>query len=277
VKVGWHGVATLVLMGLVLGTTIVPAAQKAGAGPTAAQRQARYQIGVMERVLEGAVEHGAAVTRDRLQSLVPATMLLSDNARVRGFRLDGYGVFFDVEVPELQGTLPWSFRTLDQNDLGLANALNALRAHIEAANDQNLDQALRRIELQVGPIAQVVPAASGAVVGARRSTDAASVAPQAADSQLVDPILRDPEEAYRAEVQQALVEAMLDHSGPLALGPEEWLTIAARRNNDRPRLAPADTDARTVVIRVRGDELAAFRTGRVTREEMLKRLDVRVF
>ena len=30
---------------------------------------------------------------------VPADMLVSDNAHARGFRLDGYGVFFDVVVP----------------------------------------------------------------------------------------------------------------------------------------------------------------------------------
>src|SRR5262245_62745335 len=64
-------------------------------------RQQRYQIGVLERVLEGAVEHGVTVTRDRLQALaqMPADLLVSDNAHARGFRLDGYGVFFDVSVP----------------------------------------------------------------------------------------------------------------------------------------------------------------------------------
>ena len=55
----------------------------------------------MERVLEGAVEHGVTVTRDRVQELaqVPADLLVSDNAHARGFRLEGYGVFFDVIVP----------------------------------------------------------------------------------------------------------------------------------------------------------------------------------
>src|SRR5262245_19939154 len=82
-------------------------------------REVRYQIGQMERLLEGAVEHGAAVIRDRLRALMPADMLMSENARVRGFRLDGYGMFFDVEVPALEGLLPWSFRTLDQNNLDI--------------------------------------------------------------------------------------------------------------------------------------------------------------
>ena len=60
----------------------------------------------MERVLESAVEHGASVWRDRLQALLPAQTLLLDNARVRGYRLEGYGVFFDIEVPSLETTLP---------------------------------------------------------------------------------------------------------------------------------------------------------------------------
>ena len=72
-------------------------------------------------------------------------MLLSENARARGFRLDGYGVFFDVDVPSF-GTRTrrcWSLRTLDQNDLGLESALKALQAHVEAAGDPNLQQALQ--------------------------------------------------------------------------------------------------------------------------------------
>src|SRR5580765_1290046 len=117
-------------------------------------RQVHYQIAVMERVLEGAVEHGASLIRDRLQAIAPdapAQMLILDNPRVRGFRLDSYGVFFDVEVPSLNGTLTWSLRTLDQNDLGLQSALNVLKSHVNADGDVGLQQALKRIELQVGP------------------------------------------------------------------------------------------------------------------------------
>ena len=84
----------------------------APAGGADAPRRARrpnsgYQIGQMERVLEGAVEHGLTITRDRLQALaqVPADLLVSENAHARGFRLEGYGVFFDVEVPSFETTL----------------------------------------------------------------------------------------------------------------------------------------------------------------------------
>ncbi len=91
--------------------------------------------------------------RERMRAIMPADMLLSENARARGFRLDGYGVFFDVQVPSLEGTLPWVFQTLDQNDLQLDNALRMLKAYVQASagNNADLQQAFKRIELQVAP------------------------------------------------------------------------------------------------------------------------------
>jgi hypothetical protein len=238
----------------------------------------RYQIGQMERVLEGAVEHGVTVTRDRLQALaqVPAETLVSDNAHARGFRLEGYGVFFDVEVPSFFSTLTWSLRTLDRNDLGLDSAWRALQTHVKTTGDPNLEQALKRIELQVNPAvlarttAPDVPDAR-ALAGSAATTSTDKPAP--AD----DPILSDPNEAYRAEVIQALKDAMLAHSSSLGIAPTEWLTIAAKGNDDRPRLAPADSDARTRIIRLLGSDLADFLAGRITRDEAMTRIEVRVF
>ena len=242
----------------------------------ASQKQARYEIAQMERLLEGAVEHGVANIRDRLQAVGPTELLISDNARVRGFRLDGYGVFFDVVVPSLDTTILWSIRTLDQNLLGLQSALKELEAHIKQAGDVNLEQALRRIELQVDPL---LVARTAAPVASSARSATGSVAAAAADvpQQAVDPIFANPDEAYRAEVTRALMEALLDHSSSLGIAPAEWLTIAARRNDERPRLAPADTDARTFFIRLRGSDLAAFLARQISREEALKRIEVRVF
>ncbi len=238
----------------------------------------RYQIGQMERVLEGAVEHGVTNTRDRLQSLaqVPAELLVSDNAHARGFRLDGYGIFFDVVVPSFETTLTWSLRTLDQNDLGLDSAWRALQTHVKTTGDPNLEQALKRIELQVSPpvlTRQSVPN----VPGARTLTGSAATVAHDKPARPDDPILADPNEAYRAEVVQALKDAMLAHSSSLGIGPAEWLTIAAKGNDDRPRLAPADSDARTRIIRLRGSDLADFLAGRITRDEALQRIEVRIF
>ena len=248
----------------------------------AAQKQARYEIAQMERVLEGAVEHGVANIRDRLQALGPTELLISDNARARGFRLDGYGVFFDVVVPSLDTTVLWSIRTLDQNLLGLQSALKELETHVKQSGDVNLEQALRRIELQVDPllVARSATSVAGATtVGstARNVTDSVAAATADVPQQAADSILANPNDVYRTEVTQALKEALLDHSSSLGIEPSEWLTLAARRNDDRPRLAPADTDAQTFFIRLKGSDLAAFLARQITREEALQRIEVRVF
>ncbi len=245
-------------------------------------RQLRYQIGQMERLLEGAVEHGVTLIRDRFQQLTqtPADLLVTDNAHARGFRLDGYGVFFDVTAPSFEtSALVWSLRTLDRNDLGVDTALRTLQERVKG--DPASEQALKRLEIQVGPAA-VTRVANPAIAGARNatgsaaSTDADAQAP-AASAPADDPILADPNEAYRAEVIQALKDAMLDHSTGLGIREGEWLTIAVRGNDDRPRLAPADSDARTRVIRLHGSDLAAYLARQITREEALQRIEVRVF
>jgi hypothetical protein len=237
----------------------------------------RYQIGQMERVLEGAVEHGVAVTRNRLQAVaqVPAEMLVSDNAHARGFRLEGYGMFFDVVVPSFETTLTWSLRTLDQNDLGLNSALRALQTYVKTSGDPNLEQALKRIELQVNP-GGLTRTSIADVQDARTATGSAAAVSADKPAGPPDPILTEPSEAYRGEVIQALKDAMLAYSG-LGIAPDEWLTIAAKGNDERPRLAPADSDARTRIIRLRGSDLADFLAGRITRAEALQRIEVRVF
>jgi len=240
-------------------------------------KQSRYQIGQIERVLEGAVEHGATVIRDRLQAIMPADMLLTENARARGFRLDGYGVFFDVEVPNLEGTVPWSFRTLNQNDLGVNNALQTIRAYIQATggNDVTVRQALESLELQVTPMTAAAVTTAGPAAASRPVDTIASPAAAAAVSN--DPILANPNEAYRSAIRAALIDAMLDHTRGLGIGPNEWLTVAARSSDDRPRLAPADTNGQTNLLSIRGADLDALLAGQITREEAMKRVDVRVF
>jgi hypothetical protein len=275
----------LVVVGAVIMNAGAASAQTRQSVADQKQKQARYEIAQMERVLEGAVEHGVANIRDRLQALGPTELLISDNARARGFRLDGYGVFFDVVVPSLDTTVLWSIRTLDQNLLGLQSALRELDTHVKQSGDVNLEQALRRIELQVDPLlvarsATSTTSVTGATpVGSGTRNVNGSVAAATADvpQQAADPILASPNEVYRAEVTQALMEALLDHSSSLGIGPTEWLTIAARRNDERPRLAPADTDAQTFFIRLRGSDLAAFLARQITREEALQRIEVRVF
>lgn len=280
-RVMWSTVVVIGLSASVVSAQRPAETRRPGAAETneaaAAQqrlREARYQIGQMERLLEGAVEHGAEIIRDRLQAIMPADMLLTENARARGFRLDGYGVFFDVEVPDLGGTI-WSYQSLDRNDLGLEAALQTLRQ--AAGNDVDAQQALRRVELQVSPAGRLSSGSAG-VAGAVQTGSSAPAAdqPAAAPRTANDPVLNNPDEAYRTEIREALMDAMLEHSRSLSIGPSEHLTVAARRTDDRPRLS-IDTDARTVVLSVRGSDLMAFLGGQLTPQEARARIEVRVF
>jgi hypothetical protein len=282
--------------------TATPAMAQSAARP-ADGRQLHYQIDMMERVLEAAVAHGTAVIRDRLQAVAPdapAELLILDNPRVRGFKLDPYGVFFDVEVPSLNATLTWSLKTLDQNDT-VQTALNTLRNRIDPS-DAELQQALQRVALRINPPVMAVSAPDPARVATptlpntrraaagttERTVTATSVAaPKAAaqqeqasparPSESQDRILENPNEAYRAEVIQALADAMLDYSGALSVGDGEWLTIAARGVYDRPLAAAPGNDVPTIMIRAKGADLAAFHARQISREEVMNRIERRVF
>ncbi|MEO8257418.1 MAG: hypothetical protein ABI868_08745 [Acidobacteriota bacterium] len=286
------GKVSAIIAGLALGVAVAPVwaqgagqqAQDQGRGSARRQNQlarqqaeARYQVLVMERVLEDAVEHGASLWRDRLQVVLPAQTLLLDNARVIGYRIEDYGVFFNVEVPSLETTMTWAVRTLDQNELGLESAIKAVRAHVDASGDPNLDQAWRRVELQVAPLGAPGGAGGDLNVAARTvSGSAAFASDAAAPGDPTDPILSNPEEVFRAEVVQSVIDSMLDHSSALGLSANEWLTIGARRNEVRPRIGPLDSKAPTFVIRVRGSDLTAYRSGQLSREDAIKRVEVRV-
>jgi hypothetical protein len=95
----------------------------------------------------------------------------------------------------------------------------------------------------------------------------------------VDPaVVEDPNGAYTREVSSAIVDAMIENSGPLPVGENEWLTVAARDNIRPDRLVPGDTsNISSIVFRVKGSDLAAFRTGRMTLEEVRTHVEVKQF
>ena len=91
-------------------------------------------------------------------------------------------------------------------------------------------------------------------------------------------VLDNPAEGHTREVKSALIDAMIENSGPLALGTDEWLTVAARDNVPRDPLSPGDTaDFSTIIFRVKGSDLAGFRAGRMTLEEARQKVEVREY
>jgi hypothetical protein len=279
-----------ILSSVVLGVALATPALAQSTARSPEVRQLHYQLDMMERVLESAVSHGAMVIRDRLQAVAPEApgeLLILDTPRVRGFRLEPYGVFFDVEVPSLNATLTWSLKTLQDSDSSLQSALNVLRNRLDPS-DAELQQALQHVAVRVNsstapttapePTRAVTPTLPNprrpAANPPERQVSAASLAPGAQAATEPDNILENPNEAYRNEVIKALSDAMLDYSGALPVGDSEWLTIAARGVYDRPATG---NDASTIMVRVRGVDLAAYRARQISREEALKRIERRVF
>ena len=285
-----------IVVTLMLAATVVGLAAQTprGADPRQDSVKARYNIFTMEAVLERAVEHGADQLRRQVRRVMPDMLLLSGAAEARGFRLEGYGVFFDVEVPALRESVAWAVRTMiDENGVALTTALQQIKAFVQSQSiqdaraRQSLEQALKRIELLVGPVQPSSPPPAvggttpppGSIVSL--NVDPPGVRPAApppAPAPVDSTLLEDPSQAYEREVKDALIDAMLDYSGPLGIGGDEWLTIAARDNEHRDRFAPGDPfDTMTIVLRIKGSDLAAFRADRITKEEARKRVDVREF
>lgn len=241
--------------------------------------QARFQIRVMEGVLETAVQNGAQVVSGQIRQLSPDLSFLSGPARARGFRIDEYGVFFAVDVPALHRSLTWSMRTLTQSNGDLTRALESIRRSVQAQNDARmrgeLEQALKLVELQVGPSAtRRVVATETSRAG--QAGAAQEVPEEPARARVPELLLKDPGAAYTKTVQDALIDAMVDYGATLNLEPEEWFTVAAREMGDA--IMGGDLgESVTITLRARGTDLIAFKAGRLSRDEMRLRVEAREF
>jgi hypothetical protein len=233
------------------------------------------------------VQLGVDNLRRRVRAVMPEDALLQGGVpRVRGFRLEGYGVFFDIEVPALRRSLAWSLRTMNQTGMALARDLAQMRAFVQSIADPRVraefDRTLLRIQQQMGPTPPVLAdrvASQGPVVTAQSvpppavgQQESAAVPPQ------VDPLLlNDPSEAYTQEVKAAVIDAMIENSGPLVLGDDEWLTVAARDNAPSDPFMTGDPDVMTLVLRIKGSDVNGFRAGRLTLEQVRSRVEIGEF
>ena len=113
-------------------------AARAVTARTAAQIQARHAISALEGVLENAVRYGAQMLEQRLRESNSATMaaanvaaanmvMLAGMERARGFRLDNYGVLFDVEFPSMRRSMVWSLQQLERASSGNTKITSAAR------------------------------------------------------------------------------------------------------------------------------------------------------
>ena len=65
----------------------------------------------------------------------------------------------------------------------------------------------------------------------------------------------------------------------MAMAPEQWLTVAARDDEGRDSLSPQDPmdEVVTMIYRIKGSDLQDYRSGRIDRDEVRKRVQVTQF
>jgi hypothetical protein len=238
------------------------------------QVKQRQRISMMEGALDRAVSNGADNMLRQMRAVMADAPMLTGVPEVRGFKLDGYGIFFDVEVPALRLPVTWPLRYMfrdTRETRGIVEELRAMMAQSEPRQRDRLAQVVRQLEQQQqqqGP---------SALRGTGRLGTAPALQVVGAGATPPDTTAFDnPEEAYTREIKAALVDAMIEYSGPLPIGADEWLTVAARDNVPRDPLIPTDlADTTSVVFRVKGSDLSAFRAGRATLEETRKKVETR--
>jgi hypothetical protein len=246
----WLRTAALTAACLAVAATVWP---QAAPSKEDEQVKTRQRISTMEGVLERAVSNGAENLLRQVRSVMLDAPMLSGVPQVRGFRLDGYGVFFDVEVPGLRLPVTWPLRYLiEDNRAAVAATLAELRTLIA-------DQPARERD-RFETLAQRL--------------ESRAVTPRATPRQ-ADPVVIEPDVAYTKAVREALIDAMIENSGPMPVAPDEWLTVAARDNAPRDPLMPGDTAGlNTLIFRVKGSDLAAYRAGKMTLEDARRHVQV---
>jgi hypothetical protein len=249
-------------------------ARSNAAGPNL---QRIYHIRQLEGMLTNAVKAGAASLANQLKVSEPNSLFVTGNARTRGFEIEGYGVFFDVDVPTMMQSVLWSSQMLQQQQY-----VDFLRRQLaDPSIDENrrrmADFELRRVSRamnngQVVPIPGPAPSvAAGTVVAA--TTDAAPT-PAALAPVVPPPDPRSPDELYTEAIKGALIDAMLSYSFPLQLGDDEWLTIAARATTPGAPGQGLD-DSSSIVIRIKGSDLVAYISKKISREEVMKKIEIK--
>jgi hypothetical protein len=264
---------------------VAPPRVAAESQPTIAEQR---DVRMMEVVLTNAVRNGADNISHQMQAREPGSLFVVDTARARGFVLEGYGVFFAVDVPMMRQAAVWSARQLLQQDLrNQINSLTALAANPNTDGETRRQAAFQArmltIQLQGGsvptlaasgtqPVGNISTPPPGVVRSADLADDKTAVIPGPA------PVngLADPNDLYTEAVKTSLIDAMLKHSFALRIADNEWLTVAAR-DGEGPTVPGQIDDASTIVIRIKGSDLSAFITNKLTRDEVLKRVQIREF
>lgn len=270
---------------VVLLTAVSVSAQTSRAADAETIRQ-RQRIALIEGMLERAVQNGVDNFSRQIQALAPnadGMAMLMGAPQVRGFRgvdPNSNSVFFDVLMPSLQLSMVYPLRYSSQAvDPAALAKLSDLRSELERLTDPQmrleLTQQVREIEMQLsGPPPPNRRRGGSATNVANVQASAAGAGSAIAATDIA--ILDDPAEAWRREVRSTLIDAMIENIG-LSIGPDDYIVIAARGVLSSDRLVADAGDARTIELRLKGSDLAAYRAQSITLEEARKRVSIREY
>ena len=267
-------VKTWVLTATILVAPVVASAQAPRTVETETIR-ARQKISIIEGALERAVQNGASNFSRQIQAAAPnadGMAMLMGAPIVRGFPIEGTGVFFDVQMPSLQLSMVWPLRYTQGADAAAAASLADMRlmlernVNLDPQTRQEFTQKVRQLEQQLSGNPRVRRSGATPVASVQATTTAT---PQASPDL---GILDDPAEAWRTEVRNTLIDAMIENTGGVTVGPDEFIVVAARGVLSSDRLVTDPGDARTMELRLKGSDLSAARAGTITLEEARKRV-----
>ena len=255
----------------------------------------RHHIYVMEGALARAVDFGAKQLNREMSQVIQGVYMLEGEARARGVHLDGYGGFFGVRVPTMRQSMVWSLRMMfedNQTQAAIAELKKSMQGITDTATRARMENAVKQLERQNAPVINaraadqmvspgiVTPASEQMPpVGAATANGVSNVRP-APPKELRDSLwAKDPDLAYTQAVTRALVDAMIDYSAPMQIGPDQWLTVAARDDEGRDSLAPPDPmeEVVTMIYRIKGSDLQEYRQGRIDRDEVRRRVQMSQF
>jgi hypothetical protein len=230
-------------------------AQQPQSGPD--EQQLRYQLQTFEGVLQSAVRHGGdTFARDQASVIPPGIQLTSDDPQAFGFAPpESGGLFFLVVVPPLRVTVEY-----------LVQRQPFVRPQVPAASQgpmQNVAGAPPPGGGVVSPMAAATPADPMKVSPVVDEGRCAVRAPRTSQSS-------NPNREYAVAVCDALMDAMLDYSGPLPVKEEEWLTIAAIDGTGGTPGVLNSPYSYTTYLQIRGSDLVALRQGKISKSEARK-------
>jgi hypothetical protein len=259
---------------------------------TRAQIDHIFHIRQMEQTLTNAVKAGATTVATQLQIQQPASLFATTDARTRGFDLEGYGVFFDIDVPAMMQSVLYARQVLvdeldtwrerartTQNEDARRLALSQVR-HLEAtlglppqpvfAETHQPPQGIAVAATTDTVTSPVTPAAATVVPSAKALSASPSSPPVS-----VPPLPRDPrtaDEIYTDAIKNKVIDTILTFGGGLDIDDAQWLIVAARTTTAAPGQID---DSVSVFIRIKGADLNAFVQKKITREEVLTRIQIK--